>query len=107
MSLTETVIEGTVQPDGTLILDEPTKLPAGRVTVVVRQKTEIELPSDDPFWQRMKAMWDAQDARGHVPRSVAEVEADRRQVREESEERQSRIEALQEECWQAREAAKR
>jgi len=36
MSLTETVLEGTIQPDGTLVLDEPTRLPAGRVQVIVQ-----------------------------------------------------------------------
>ena len=36
MTRNEVVIEGTIQPDGTLVLDEPTKLPAGRVQVLVQ-----------------------------------------------------------------------
>jgi hypothetical protein len=36
MSRIEAVIEGTIQPDGTLLLDEKPNLPAGRVTVVLR-----------------------------------------------------------------------
>jgi hypothetical protein len=32
----EIVIEGTIRPDGTLVLDEPAKLPAGRVRVIVQ-----------------------------------------------------------------------
>ena len=68
MSLTETVVEGTIQPDGTLVLDEPTKLPAGRVQVLVQVLPE--LPDGDPFWDMMKSIWAGQKARGHVARSV-------------------------------------
>jgi hypothetical protein len=96
MSLIEIVIEGTLQPDGTLVLDQKPKLPAGRVTVVLRQ-AEVALPRDDPFWQRMQAMWDAQKAGGHVPRSVEEIDAGLRELREEWDERQQAIERLQEE----------
>ena len=38
MSLIETVIEGTLQADGTLVLDENPNLPPGRVTVLLRQQ---------------------------------------------------------------------
>jgi hypothetical protein len=79
------------------VLDEKQNLPAGRVTVVLRQETALVLPRDDPFWQRMQAIWDAQNARGHVPRSVEEVEAERRDVRAGWARRQEAIERLQEE----------
>jgi hypothetical protein len=36
MSITETVLEGTLNPDGTLILDEVPKLPPGRVKVLLQ-----------------------------------------------------------------------
>ncbi len=36
MNFMETVIGGTIQPDGTLVLDEKPSLPPGRVHVVVR-----------------------------------------------------------------------
>ena len=62
MSLTETVVGGTLRPDGTLELDEKPNLAAGRVTVVLRQEAMVMLPKDDPFWQRMQAMWAAQNA---------------------------------------------
>ena len=55
-----------LKPDGTLELDERPNLPAGRVQVIMVPLPE--LPKDDPFWQRMEAMWAAQKARGHVPR---------------------------------------
>jgi hypothetical protein len=57
MSLAEVVIEGTLKADGTLELDEKPNLPAGRVTVVLRQEADLMLPKDDPFWQRMRAIW--------------------------------------------------
>ena len=97
MSLTETMIEGTIQPDGTLLLDEKPNLSPGRVTVVLRQETAIGTPKDDPFWQRMQAMWDAQDAAGHVPRSVEEIEAERREMRRGWAARQDTVERIQDE----------
>lgn len=100
MSLTETVVEGTLQPDGTLVLDEKPNLPPGRVTVLV-QRLPV-LPPGDPFWDMMKSIWAGQKARGHVPRSVEEIEAERREVREGWEERQRAIERLQEECRRLR-----
>ena len=104
MSQMETVIEGTIQPDGTLVLDEKPNLPAGRVTVVLRQETDMVVPKDDPFWQRMQAMWDAQKASGHVPRSAEEVDAQQREMREGWAKRQEAIEQLQEESRRLRQA---
>ena len=75
MSPGEVVIEGTLKPDGTL--DQKPNLSPGRVTVVLRPVPE--LPKGDPFWQMMNEIWIGQQARGHVPRSVEEVEAERRQ----------------------------
>ena len=97
MSPTETVIEGTLQADGTLVLDVKPNLPPGRVTVLLRQQAPIVLPKGDPFWQRMQAMWAAQAAGGHVPRSDAEIELQQREMREGWERRQKAIETLQEE----------
>src|SRR5215469_11545679 len=90
MSLPEIVVAGMLKPDGTLELDEKPNLPPGRVQVTMTPLPE--LPADDPFWQRMRAMWEGQKARGFVPRTAEEVEAERRQVREEWEERMRRIE---------------
>lgn len=101
MSLTETVIEGTLQPDGTLVLDEKPNLPPGRVTVIVQSVPT--LPAGDPFWDMMQSIWAGQKARGHVPRSVEEVETERREMRESWDERQQAIERLQEESRRLRE----
>ena len=104
MSLEEAIVGGTLNPDGTLELDQKPNLPPGRVTVVLRQEADVVLPSDDPFWQRMQAMWDAQRASGHVPRSVKEIEAQQRQMRDGWTERQETIERLQEEARLGRQA---
>ena len=101
MSLNETVIEGTLKPDGTLELDEKPNLSPGRVQVIVQSLPE--LPEGDPFWDMMKSIWAGQKARGHVPRSVEEVEAERRETRDSWEERQQAIERLQEESRRLRE----
>ena len=103
MSLEEAIVAGTLNPDGTLKLDQKPDLPPGRVTVVLRQEAGV-LPKDDPFWQRMQAMWDAQKACGHVPRSVEEIEAQQRQARDGWAKRQEAIERLQEETRLARQA---
>ncbi len=52
------VIQGVVNPDGTLELPEKVNLPAGRVQVTVAPLPE--LPKDDPFWQMMQRIWDGQ-----------------------------------------------
>lgn len=93
MSLTETVLEGTIQPDGTLVLDEKPNLPAGRVTVVLRQESGVVFPKDDPFWQRMQAIWSISKAIAGSggENTLAEVE----KIRQEWEEHQQAIERLQ------------
>ncbi len=95
------VIEGTVQPDGTLVLDEPAKLPAGRVQVIVQPLPN--LPQGDPFWDMMPSIWAGQKARGFVPRPAEQVEAERREMRERWEERLQAIERLREESRRLRE----
>jgi len=52
MSVQEVVIQGTLDPDGTLRLDEKPKLAPGRVTVVLRQESAA-LPQED-WWQFMQ-----------------------------------------------------
>ncbi len=107
MSLSETVIAGTLQPDGTLVLDEKPNLPAGRVTVVLRQEAETKKPQPlgDAFFQRMEDIWAGQKARGFVPRSVEEVEGERRQLRAESDQEIQEALRLQDECLHLRQQA--
>lgn len=107
MSLTEAVIEGTIQPDGTLVLDEKTKLSPGRVKVVLRQEAKDNPPQPlgADFFQMMEEIWAGQKARGHVPRTEEEVEAERREMREGWAKRQESIERLQEESRRLRQEA--
>lgn len=95
------VIQGILKSDGSLELQEKVNLPPGRVQVTVTPLPE--LPKDDPFWQMMQGIWEGQKARGHVPRSSEEVEAERRTLREEWEERMRKIEVIQSEARKLRE----
>ncbi len=106
MSLIELVLEGTLQPDGTLVLAEKPSLPAGQVTVVLRQR-EAGHESDwgPEFFQAMEGIWAAQQARGFVPRSVDDVERERRELRRESAEEVETALRLQQESRRLREQA--
>jgi hypothetical protein len=55
MSLIETTIEGTLQPDGTLVLDSKPNLSPGRVTVVLRQEPQAPPPQDEDWFQFLMA----------------------------------------------------
>ena len=85
MSLNETLIDGTLNGDGTLQLDEKPNLPPGRVKVVLRREAEIVLPEGDPFFEMLKGIWAIRAQAMLKPRTIEEVERQRRQLREESE----------------------
>lgn len=92
-------IEGTLQADGTVVLDEKPNLPPGRVRVRVQPALDY---TQTDIWQALQKIWAEQRARGHVPRSKEEIDADIAAARQEDEERMLAIERLQEECWKAR-----
>jgi hypothetical protein len=97
MNETQVVMEGTLQPDGTLLLDEKPKLPPGRVRVTmqaVAQATGLE----DGFMARMERAWAEQAARGQSPRTRAQIDAEINALRDEAEEELRTIEFLHEEC---------
>jgi hypothetical protein len=97
---TQVVVQGTVRADGTLELDEKVPVPAGRVLVTVQPV--VQPAADDPFWQMMNRIWEGQKARGHVPRSSEEVEAQRRAMRDEMEQEILDAVRLQEESRRLR-----
>jgi 50S ribosomal subunit-associated GTPase HflX len=103
MNATTVTVLGVVKPDGSLELEGKVPLPAGKVQVTVQPMPE--LPKDDPFWQMMQEIWAGQQARGHVPRGTEEVEAERRQLRQEWEDRMQEIERIQAESRRLRERA--
>jgi hypothetical protein len=104
MSLTEAVIEGTLKPDGTLVLDRKPNLPPGRVTI--RLQPLAVLPEGDPFFDMLRGIWAARAQAGLTPRTVEEVEAQRRQLREETEQEVREAGRLQEESRRLRDLVK-
>lgn len=100
MNPTIAVVEGTIKPDGTLELEDKVNLPAGKVQVTMVPIPE--LPREDPFWQLMQRIWAGQKARGHVPRNAEDVEAERKAVRDEWDERMSRIDRIRQEAERLR-----
>jgi hypothetical protein len=83
MSTNTVVIQGMVQADGSLQLEGKVPLPAGKVQV--RIQPILELPEGDPFFAMLKDIWAIRTQAGLTPRSVEEVEAQRRQLRDETE----------------------
>jgi hypothetical protein len=100
MSNPVVTVGGAVKPDGSLELDERLTLPVGRVQVTIVPLPE--LPRDDPFWQMMQGIWESRRQARLQPRSVEEVEAERRAVREEWEERMRRLDVIREEARRLR-----
>ncbi len=102
MNAEPTTVLGTLRPNGALELDEKLKLPAGRVRVTVEPLASP--PTEDPFMARMEAIWERQRARGHIPRSAGEVEAERCALREEFEEGVQRCESIHQDMERTRRA---
>ncbi len=104
MSTTPAVVQGTLTPNGTLVLDEQLNLPAGRVRVTVQPLAD-ESPSRENLDVVMARVWAAQKARGHVPRSKEAIDAEIRALRDEAEEEMQAVEQLQRQCRQGRESS--
>jgi hypothetical protein len=96
----QVVVQGTLNPDGTLELDEKVPMPAGRVLVTVQPA--VQPPPEDPFWQMLEQIWAGQRARGHVPRRSEEIEAERQALRNEMEHEVLEAIRLQEESRRLR-----
>jgi hypothetical protein len=82
MSLTEITVEGTLNPDGTLQLDEKPNLSPGRVTVILRQETEPPSPQEDWFQFMQNARKKMEEAGCHFM-DEKEIEAHIEWLREE------------------------
>jgi hypothetical protein len=100
----EVIVQGTLKPDGTLELDQRLNLSPGRVRVTVATLTEPSRP--DRFWAMMEQIWAELKASGHVPRSVADVEAERQAFRDEWDQRQEALEEAHRECERLRPSAR-
>jgi hypothetical protein len=60
----EIIVQGTIRPDGSLELDQDPGLPAGRVTVVLRQESEATTPSEG-WWPSMQRVRSEREAAGY------------------------------------------
>lgn len=94
-------IDGTLQPDGNLILDEKPALPPGRVRVALQAIGNGVDPGSDVL-AVLRGIRSAQKARAHVPRTREEIDASINAMRGEDEERMQAIERLHEECQRTR-----
>ena len=94
-------LEGTVTADGSLELDDRVAMPEGRVLVTVRPVAQPA--SDDPFWRRMEQIWAGQQARGHIPRTKEQIDAELCELRDDAEAEMQATERLHDECRLARE----
>jgi hypothetical protein len=101
MTAGSVVVEGKIQPDGTLELNEKVDLPVGPVHVTIQRVAE---PTDaDRFWKMMKSIWDTQRRTGRIPRTQEQIDAEIAAFRNESEEEMQALKRLQEECRRAKE----
>jgi hypothetical protein len=93
MSVHEVTVDGTLQPDGTLQLDQKLNLTPGRVQVTVQP-----MPAPGSMQRGLVDLMDeiraSQQARGYQGRTIAEMQAEEHARQEESDEYDRRSEQL-------------
>lgn len=94
MKPAEAILHGTLNPDGTLELDEKPKLPPGRVVVILRPTGDREGRRD--IVEVLQEIWRRQQARGFRGYTAEELEAQVRELRDETdyEERWQQMDSL-------------
>lgn len=97
-------IQGTLREDGTLVLDQRIDLPPGPVKVTVQAIPDYQ---QTDIWQFLERIWAEQRARGHIPRSKEEIDAELEASRQEDEERMQALERIHEECQNHRQQQRR
>ncbi len=93
MSLNDSIIAGTLNPDGTLQLDQRPTLAPGRVLVTV-QPLSKPAAAVRGIVEVMDEIRASQRARGHHGRSLEEMRAEERLSQEEDTEYDRRCESL-------------
>ena len=63
-------------------------------TVILRQHTEAFNLPDDPFWQRLRAIWAMPRSEGHIPDGGANTLAEVEKLRKEWDEHQRMLEQV-------------
>src|SRR5262245_59667144 len=96
MSDKPVVVQGTLEPDGTLRLDERPALPGGRVRVTL-EPLEPPAASGPDWWDVLAGIWKDQAARGHQPRTREQIDAELDAQRDEWEDRLRELDAIREE----------
>jgi hypothetical protein len=91
MSVNEVVIGGTLNPDGTLLLDQKPSLSPGRVIVTLHQP-QVGTPAMRGLADVIDEIRQNQHARGFQGRSEEEIEAG---LREGEDEYEKRMQGLQ------------
>ncbi len=99
MSATPVVLQGTVTPEGTLLLDGTVPLPAGKVSVTVQpvanqQRTEEFLA----FVRKIQAIRESHGVKADAAAAIAAA----RKVRDEFDEQVEETGRLQDECRRRR-----
>jgi hypothetical protein len=94
MKSVESIVQGTLNPDGTLELDEKPKLAPGRVLVILRPTEGREGRRN--IVEVLQEIWRRQQARGFKGYTAEELESDIRELRDETayEERWRELESL-------------
>ena len=93
MGLTETIIEGTLKPDGTLELDQKPSLSPGRVQVIVQPLSKPGLPIRG-LVEVMDDIRAGQRARGYLGRFPEAARAEEKARQEEDADYEQRCEQL-------------
>lgn len=78
---TKQVLGGVLNADGTLELDEPPRLPAGRVEIVLHSLTASEAAGED-WWEYLQRARGEAVAKGQSIRTEQEIETERDSFRE-------------------------
>ena len=86
---------------------EEGKIPPLAVTAPPTEQAMTQDPDDHPFWHMMRRIWAAREKAGLKPRSIEEVEAERKRFRDEIDEEIAEAGRLQDESRRLREEAKR
>jgi len=93
MSTAQVIVQGVLKSDGTLDLDQKPSLPPGRVEVTVTS-LDSNAKTNQEKMAVLQEIWDEQNRLGMVPRSAHEIDAEIREMRDEWEERQLRLDQL-------------
>ena len=87
--MAEIVVQGVLEPDGTLELNQPVNLPPGEVRVIVQSMTH----ASENVLTVLERIWAERKAKGMQGRSREQIDADIQAMRDEWEERQRELDS--------------